>query len=94
MVPPTCIALLGDLLPSEKRALGVAVVTTQPGLSSVLGVPFVTLIAAYAGWRAAFLSVGGALLVCALMVFRYTRSHAQRHCSFLAAASDRSGVFP
>ena len=72
MVPPTCIALLGDILPSEKRAMGVAVVTTQPGLSSVIGVPLVTLLAAYAGWRVAFFAVGATILVCSLVLFAYT----------------------
>ena len=94
MVPPTCIALLGDLLPSEKRALGVAVVTTQPGLSSVLGVPFVTLIAAYAGWRAAFFSVGGALLLCMLMVFLYTpERNEQRKLLILGSRLRQVGRF-
>lgn len=94
MVPPTCIALLGDLLSSEKRALGVAVVTTQPGLSSVLGVPFVTLIAAYAGWRAAFLAVGGVLLLCTLMVFLYTpERNAQRKLLILGSRLKQVGRF-
>ena len=62
MVPPTCIALIGDIVSVERRAMSVAVVTTQPGLSSVLGVPLVTLLGAYAGWRAAFFAVGGVLL--------------------------------
>ena len=94
MVPPTCIALLGDLLPAEKRALGVAVVTTQPGLSSVLGVPFVTLIAASAGWRAAFLAVGGALLWCALLVFLYTpERNAQRKPLVLGSRLRQVGRF-
>ena len=94
MVPPTCIALLGDLLPTEKRALGVAVVTTQPGLSSVLGVPFVTLIAAYAGWRAAFLAVGTALLFCTLLVFLYTpERNAQRKLLVLGSRLRQVGRF-
>ncbi len=94
MVPPTCIALLGDLLPSEKRALGVAVVTTQPGLSSVLGVPLVTLIATYAGWRAAFMAVGGVLLVCSLTVFLYTPEHnAQRKLLALGSRLKQVGRF-
>ena len=94
MVPPTCIALLGDLLPVEKRALGVAVVTTQPGLSSVIGVPFVTLIAAYAGWRAAFLTVGSALLLCTLVLLRYTpERNAQRKPLLLGIRLRQVGRF-
>ena len=72
MVPPTCIALIGDIVPVERRAMGVAVVTTQPGLSSVVGVPLVTLLAASAGWRAAFFAVGGVLLLCAVVLLIYT----------------------
>ena len=92
MVPPTCIALLGDLLPPEKRAMGVAVVTTQPGLSSVIGVPLVTLLAAYAGWRTAFFAIGGAILLCTLPLFLYTpASGAQRQLLTLGIRLRRVG---
>ena len=72
MLLPTGIALVGDVMPAERRATGVAVVTTQPGLSSVVGVPLVTLAAAAAGWRAAFAVVGAAMLACGLALWRWT----------------------
>ena len=94
MIPPTCIALLGDILPSEKRAMGVAVVTTQPGLSSVIGVPLVTLLAAYAGWRSAFLAVGVAILVCSLVLFVYTpMRQGQRELLILGSRLRQVGRF-
>ena len=67
MLLPTGIALVGDVMPAERRATGVAVVTTQPGLSSVIGVPLVTLAAA-----AAFAVVGVAMLACSLALWRWT----------------------
>lgn len=72
MLLPTGIALVGDVMPAERRATGVAVVTTQPGLSSVVGVPLVTLAAAAAGWRAAFAVVGTAMLACGVALWRWT----------------------
>lgn len=72
MLLPTGIALVGDVMPAERRATGVAVVTTQPGLSSVVGVPLVTLAAAAAGWRAAFAVVGTAMLACGVALWRRT----------------------
>lgn len=70
MVPPTCIALLGDVLPENKRSVGVAIVTTQPGLSSLLGVPFVTLLGAYTSWRTAFFFTGATLVGACVLLAR------------------------
>jgi len=72
MLLPTGIALIGGVMPAERRATGVAVVTTQPDLSSVVGVPLVTLAAAAAGWRAAFAVVGAVMLACGLALWRWT----------------------
>ena len=58
MVPPTCMALIGDVFPHERRASSVATVTMQPGLSAIFGIPLVTLLADFAGWRIAFIGVG------------------------------------
>lgn len=82
MLLPTCIALIGDVVPAAKRATSVAAVTTQPGLSSLMGVPLMTLVAAAAGWRTAFWGVGGVLLACSAMVWLYVPA-SNRHTSRL-----------
>lgn len=95
MLLPTGIALVGDVMPAERRATGVAVVTTQPGLSSVVGVPLVTLAAAAAGWRAAFAVVGAAMLACSVALWRWTpRSTGPRTRPVLGARLVRVGRSP
>lgn len=69
MVPPTCMALIGDVFPQERRVSSVATVTMQPGLSAICGIPIVTLVADFAGWRAAFIAVGLAMFACTTGLF-------------------------
>ena len=68
MVPPTCIALAGDLFPETHRPMSIATLTTAPGMSSVLGVPLVTVLADFAGWRISFMALGVALGLAALLL--------------------------
>ena len=69
MVPPTCMALIGDVFPHERRASSVATVTMQPGLSAIFGIPLVTLLADFAGWRIAFIGVGLGMFACTAGLF-------------------------
>ena len=69
MVPPTCIALAGDTFPERRRPMSIAVLTTAPGVASVLGVPLAAVLGDFAGWRVPFLVVGIALLLTALLLF-------------------------
>ena len=58
MVPPTCVALIGDLLPTDQQKKAIPILTMMPGVSSVLGVPACAVLAEFGGWRFPFLSVG------------------------------------
>ncbi|MDP6100510.1 MAG: MFS transporter, partial [Dehalococcoidia bacterium] len=69
MVPPTCIALIGDIFPEKKRPMSVAIITMQPGMSSVLGVPLAAVAGDFAGWRFPFLVIGVALFLAAIFLF-------------------------
>jgi len=68
MVPPTCIALSGDTFSPAFRPMSIALLTMQPGLSNVLGVPAVAVLADLAGWRTPFVVVGLCLLATALLL--------------------------
>ncbi len=69
MVPPTCIALIGDMFPEPRRPMSIAFITMQPGMSSVLGVPLAAVLGDFAGWRIPFLVLGMALLLATLILF-------------------------
>ena len=69
MVPPTCIALVGDLLPEERQPKSIAILIATPGVSSVLGVPLAAVLADVAGWRFPFFAVGLLLLLAAAFLF-------------------------
>ncbi len=68
MVPPTCISLVGDLMGSRRQPMSIALLTMQPGMSVLLGVPLAAVLGEYAGWRFPFLAVGLALLLAALLL--------------------------
>ena len=61
MVPPTCIALAGDVFPDRRRPMSIAILTSAPGMSSVLGVPLAAILGDFAGWRFSFFALGLAL---------------------------------
>ena len=69
MIPPTCVAIIGDFFPEERRASSIATIAMQPGLSSIFGVPLAALLAATAGWRTTYSVVGVAVLGCAVALF-------------------------
>lgn len=66
MVPPVCIALIGDIFPEQRKPMSIAFITMQPGMSSVVGVPLAALFGDFAGWRVPFIVLGGALVLTAL----------------------------
>ena len=68
MIPPTCVAIIGDFFPEERRASSIATIA-QPGLSSIFGVPLAALLAATAGWRITYSVVGVVVLGCAVALF-------------------------
>lgn len=69
MVPPTCIALVGDVFPVPRRPMSIAIITMQPGTSSVIGLPLAAVLAEFAGWRVSFLVLGVTLLCTSLTLF-------------------------
>ena len=75
MVPPTCIALIGDFFPEARRPMSIAIITMQPGMSSVLGVPLAAVLGDFAGWRMSFLALGMALLLATLILFGLVPYH-------------------
>lgn len=66
MVPPICVSLVGDLIATRRQPMSIALLTMQPGVSVLLGVPLAAVLGEYAGWRFPFLAVGSALLLAAL----------------------------
>ncbi len=75
MVPPTCIALIGDFFPEARRPMSIAIITMQPGMSSVLGVPLAAVLGDFAGWRMSFLALGMALFLATLILFGLVPYH-------------------
>ena len=95
MVPPTCVSLVGDTVRDDQKPMSIALLTMQPGLSSVVGVPLVVLLASSAGWRAPFVVLGAMLLVAAvtmLILAPYNRASQSR--LNLAERLLRVGSFP
>jgi predicted MFS family arabinose efflux permease len=69
MVPTTCIALIGDIFPEPRKAMSIAIITMQMGVSIVLGVSLAAVLADFAGWRTPLLVLGMALLLASLILF-------------------------
>jgi predicted MFS family arabinose efflux permease len=95
MVPPTCISLVGDTFPDARKPVCISLLTMQPGLSSVLGVPLAAVVGDAAGWRVPFLILGLALFIAALILYLmvpYNRS--QRTTLKLATRLLKVATFP
>ena len=61
--------------------MSIAIITTQPGMSSVLGVPLAAVLGDFAGWRVPFYVLAAALLIITLILFvlvPYDRPQATR----------------
>ncbi len=95
MVPPTCVSLAADIVPEARRPMSIALMTMQPGMSALLGVPFAAALGDYAGWRLPFIAVGLALLLAVLLLLAlapYRRPAAGR--ANLAGRMRRVAAFP
>lgn len=64
----TVYAAVSERVPGEQRGRSFGVISVGQSLSLVLGVPLVTFIGSYGGWRGALTAQGGAMLVMALVV--------------------------
>jgi predicted MFS family arabinose efflux permease len=67
---PQAAACVGLLTNHETRARGVTYIFLGWSLASVIGVPLLSSIGGYLGWRYAFVLVSLLSLVCALWVYR------------------------
>ncbi|PZC45810.1 MAG: putative arabinose efflux permease, MFS family [Chloroflexi bacterium] len=71
LIPPTCGALIADFVPTSKRGKGLGWMTAAGGMSVVVGIPIMTLIAEAASWRWSFgLAAAGTLLVLLLVLVK------------------------
>jgi MFS transporter, DHA1 family, inner membrane transport protein len=58
MVPPTCLALVGELFPPTARGKAIGWVFSASGVGVAFGVPLVALVFAVGGWRLPFAVLG------------------------------------
>jgi DHA1 family inner membrane transport protein len=56
LVAPNCVALIADHFPPARRGRLLSISTMGIPLSTLVGLPALSLVAARAGWRAAFLA--------------------------------------
>lgn len=63
-----CFSIVVDMVPEERRAKAMAIVSGGYGVASIVGVPLGLELARRGGWRAPFLIVGGCILALALAV--------------------------
>ncbi len=62
------LALVGELVPPDKRGLGMGVVMTSFSLASILGVPVGLHMAQLNGWHMPFIVLGALSLVISLLI--------------------------
>jgi predicted MFS family arabinose efflux permease len=62
------ISLIGDMFSASRRPLTLSVLTTGSGLSAILFIPLVAMLAQAQGWRTAFLAAGYTGLALAAVV--------------------------
>ena len=75
MVPPTCIALAGDIFPETRRPMSIAILTMAPGMSIVLGVPLAAVLGDFAGWRISFVALALALALATVLLLTLIPDH-------------------
>ncbi len=68
------LAIVGDLIPPERRGRAMSWVMLGFSLSAVAGVPLGLWLAAHSGWRLPFLVLTGICAVVALAIYRYIPS--------------------
>jgi MFS transporter, DHA1 family, inner membrane transport protein len=84
----TVFATVSDRFPSAERGRALGWIVTGQSLSLVVGVPLITIIGSFGGWRWAMVAQGVAMLVAALAVaLAVPRRTAQRSASGAPAPS-------
>ena len=88
---PQAASTVAMIVPADKRASAIAFVFLGWSLAVAGGLPMITFIAAYAGWRAAFAAAALAALVpCLLLAFTLPRGLRGPPLSLGASASSRA----
>ncbi len=67
LVMPVAIAAVADYFEEKDRQVAINLMIIPAGVSAVIGLPLVVVIAALAGWQASFLMLGIALAAAALL---------------------------
>ncbi|GAA3971733.1 MFS transporter [Thermobifida alba] len=67
-VVPLGISVLRDVLPPERVAAAVGLMSATVGIGATVGVPLSALVAQYADWHAVFWGCGALGLLCAVLV--------------------------
>lgn len=73
-----CYAIVGDLIPLERRGRAMSIVETGFSLATIAGIPLGLLFAGLSGWRAPFVALGVmclAVLVLAWRILPCMRAH-------------------
>jgi DHA1 family inner membrane transport protein len=68
------LSIVGDVIPNERRASAMGMVTAGFSLASVFGVPFGNYLASSFSWHAPFLFIAAVGLVVAFLIFRFIPS--------------------
>lgn len=66
--PASVMAAVGDLFPAHKRGMAMSWLNAGFGLAAVAGVPAVSVIGGWFGWRWAFAATGVVLVLLAVLV--------------------------
>ncbi|MEM1324141.1 MAG: MFS transporter [Bacteroidota bacterium] len=69
MISALVLAIIGDIIPFERRGAAMGIVMTAFSVASVVGVPAGIVLAAEFTWRMPFIAVGGLGLVMIPMIF-------------------------
>ena len=92
-VPPS-YAIIADYFPSGRRGAALALYNLGPPIGQALGVAFGASIAAAYSWRDAFIVLGGAGVVTALVVLFLVREPPRGGLDKAAPKADASGPKP
>jgi predicted MFS family arabinose efflux permease len=77
------MAIIGDVVPDERRGKAMGLVMAAFSVASVVGVPFGLFIASISNWHAPFIFLSGLSIVILILIFKYIPSitahlHTQR----------------
>jgi predicted MFS family arabinose efflux permease len=68
------LAIIGDVIPDNRRGTAMGLVMAAFSVASVFGVPFGLFIASISNWHAPFFFLAGMSLVILVLIFRYVPS--------------------